>query len=116
MKQLLSIILIFTNLSCLAQVTVNVKWQQHNTAANSDTIYYNTEKKLVWPDFKGKPVLNGEAVAITNSGFGYLAAIKYLNQKMDITITVYCYFSKKKFLGNTWQAIRLCFKPRAASL
>jgi hypothetical protein len=90
-------------LSCVlynskAQVTVSVKWLQHTPPISSDTIYYATEKKLTWPDFKGKPERNSDAIAITSSGFGYTAGVKYRNGKTDINIIVYCYFSK----SNSW--------------
>ena len=84
---------VFT-LPVAAQVTVNIKWQQYVPPANGDTIYYSPAKKLTWPDFKGAPEPGSDATAITSSGFGYLAGVRYKEGKADINITVYCYFSK----------------------
>ncbi len=78
----------------MGQVTVSVKWQQHTPSVNNDTIYYSPSKKLIWQDFKGSVEKNSEATAITSSGFGYYAGVKYKDGKADIKITVYCYFSK----------------------
>ena len=44
------------------------------------------------------PVYSAEAVALTSSGFGYLADVQYQEGKTDIVIEVYCYFSKQ----NSW--------------
>jgi hypothetical protein len=87
-----------TGLYGLAQVTVKISWQQHTPAPKSDTIYYSAGKKLNWLDFKGKPDPKSDASAITSSGFGYMAGMQSRNGKTDITITVYCYFSKP----NSW--------------
>ncbi|MGF2411423.1 hypothetical protein [Ferruginibacter sp.] len=95
MKQLIFLVFLFTNLSALAQVNLTVKWAQHIPSANSDTIYYNSTQKLKWPDFKGKPGLPHEALAVTSSGFGYMATMQYRNGKTNVAISVFCYFSKK---------------------
>lgn len=97
-KFFLTVLLLIVAFSCFSQVTVSVQWSQHNPSPKSDTIYYNPAKKLVWKDFKGKPDNNNEAIAITSSGFGYLAAMQYRNGKTSINVTVYCYFSKT----NSW--------------
>jgi hypothetical protein len=89
-------VFIVASLTCLAQVTVKINWQGHIPAAKSDTIYYSANKKLTWADFKGKPDPQSNATAITSSGFGYLASMVSVNGKTDISVTVYCYFSKPK--------------------
>lgn len=83
---------------CFSQAFVSVQWSQHNPSLKSDTIYYDTHKKLNWKDFKGKPDAHNEATAITSSGFGYAAAMQYRNGKTSIEIAVFCYFSKT----NSW--------------
>ncbi len=94
MKYIITLLLSFIILNAIAQVNVTVKWQQNTPAANSDTIYYTSLKKLTWPDFKGSVDKTSDATAITSSGFGYNAGVKYKDGKADINITVYCYFSK----------------------
>ena len=98
MRYFLFTLFISAYLPAFTQVTVNVKWSQHVPPANSDTIYYNNNRKLEWPDFKAMPVNAIEAVALTSSGFGYLADVQYQDGKTDIVIEVYCYFSKQ----NSW--------------
>lgn len=98
MKHFLSIFFVLNSVVGSAQTTVTVKWSLHKPPVNGDTIYYTPTQKLTWKDFKGKPEQGSEAAAITSSGFGYLAGVKYKNGKTDISITVYCYFSKP----NSW--------------
>lgn len=95
-KNILVLILIFSCSSVKAQVTVNVQWKNIDEEQISDTIYYSSDRKLTWPDFKGKPNNASPAAAITESGFGYLLAMRSLNNRTSINITVYCYFSKNK--------------------
>jgi hypothetical protein len=98
MKQFLLFLFCAATLPAFAQVTTTINWQQHTPPANSDTIYYNFNKKLIWKDFKGKPEERSDAIAITFSGFGFLAGMQSKNGKTNIAITVYCYFSKQ----NSW--------------
>jgi len=95
MKQLLFFVYLIVSLPGFAQTTVTVNWLQHAPPANNDTIYYNSSKKLVWSNFKGKTDPHSDATAITSSGFGYLGAMRYQNGKTAISITVYCYFNKQ---------------------
>ena len=95
MKYILCSLLFVTSLQVFSQLTVTVQWLQHTPAAKVDTIYYNPIRKLTWPDFKGKPENRNNALAVTSSGFGYLATMQTRNNKTNIGITVYCYFSKQ---------------------
>lgn len=79
-----------------AQVTVNVQWKNINQDRISDTIYYSSDRKLAWAEFKGKPASGSPAAAVTESGFGYQLSMQSLNNRTSINITVYCYFNKKK--------------------
>ena len=97
MKKLFLFLLLSTGLSGFAQVTVSVNWLQR-APSNSDTIFYNPDKKLTWPDFKGKAGSPSEAIAVTSSGLGYQATMKRRDGKTAINIDVYCYFSKQ----NSW--------------
>jgi hypothetical protein len=90
------LVLLLLAVSGKAQVMVNIQWQAVKPGANGDTIYYNSNRKLTWPDFKGKPDAKSFAAAITESGFGYQLAMSSLNNRTTINITVYCYFNKNK--------------------
>ncbi len=96
MKKILFFIFLAASLHSFAQVTVAINWVQR--VPGRDTIFYNPDTKLSWPDFKGKPGKPSEAIAVTASGLGYQASMRYSKGKTDIVIDVYCYFSKK----NSW--------------
>ena len=96
MQKILLLFFISISTSGFAQTTVNVRWTQHSPPPNTDTLYYYPKRKLVWGDFQGTPGNPADAIAITYSGFGYLATMQYNNKKTDIVIDVYCYFYKKK--------------------
>ena len=89
--------IVFIN-SGFAQTTVKVQWVQHVSSDNSDTIFYTAKRKLIWPDFKGVADAKSDAAAITASGFGFISGVKYSNGKVNIDISVYCYFGK----NNSW--------------
>ena len=95
-KNILFFVFLLSTVSVKAQVTVNIQWQYTKPDPLSDTIYYNSRQKLVWPNFKGKPDESNFAAAITESGFGYRLAMQSLNNKVTINITVYCYFDKNR--------------------
>lgn len=97
-KNFLVCLLVFSTVSVKAQVTVNIQWQniKPGNGNTGDTIYYDIDRKLTWPDFKGAPNAASPAVAITESGFGYLLSMRSLNNRTSINITVYCYFNKNK--------------------
>lgn len=95
-KYFLGIGLLLMSSISYAQFIVFVEWQQSKNSG--DTIYYNPDEKLVWEDFKGTPVSNSIAAAITESGFGYRMSMKSVNGKTTVNITVLCYFNKR----NSW--------------
>lgn len=95
MQYIFSILFLVSYTVCSAQANVSVKWSAHKPAAGNDTIYYSSLQKLTWSDFKGKPEQGSDATAVTSSGFGYTSGAKYRDGKVDIFITVFCYFSKK---------------------
>lgn len=94
-KNALSLILLLVSCSAYAQFNVTIQWQQIKPGNAGDTIYYKPGKKLIWTDFKGKPVAASPAAAITESGFGYKASMQSYRNKTSLVITVYCYFNKK---------------------
>ena len=90
MKKFFFFLCVVSGLPAFAQVNVSVNWLTHVPSASSDTIFYNPTKKLTWPDFIGKPGSPSEAIAVTSSGLGYQAAMRYKNGQTDIVIDVYC--------------------------
>jgi hypothetical protein len=92
-RYFLILIFFFAGISANAQFIVNIQWQK--PGSKGDTIYYDPEKKLEWDDFKGKPTGNSVAAAITESGFGYRMSMNSVNGRMEVNITVMCYFNKK---------------------
>ncbi len=82
--------------SSFAQFNAVIQWEKNIQSPQSDTIYYNLNKKLTWADFKGKPSTSGPAAAITESGFGFKMSVSSFNRKTDLLITVFCYFNKEK--------------------
>ena len=79
-----------------AQVRTNVQWTEQTSLSPADVIYYKPASKLVWGDFKGKPVEAGITAAITMSGFGYSASMHASGQNGQLDIKVYCFFNKNK--------------------
>ena len=94
-KNIFFLVILLSSISVKAQVTVNIQWQNIKPGA-SDIIHYDSKRKLTWPDFKGNPNEASPAAAVTESGFGYQLAMKSLNGRTTINITVYCYFDKNK--------------------
>ena len=83
------------SLQCFSQkVIVNVFIQNKKTNPNSDTIYYDFNRKLTWKDFQGKPDPNYFAGAVTASGFAFNAEMNFDGANIDLTISVYAYFTK----------------------
>jgi hypothetical protein len=99
MKFILLFLLFFTfYIAANAQITTTISWVEKSNANAADVIYYNPNKKLAWADFKGTPGPPSVVAAITSSGFGYKAGMKSTNGKGEISVSVYCYFSKP----NSW--------------
>lgn len=95
-KNFIVLIFLLSAVSVKAQVMVNIQWQSVRPGDNSDTIYYDINRKLAWRDFKGKPDAESFAAAITQSGFGYQLAMSSTGNRTTINITVFCYFTKNK--------------------
>lgn len=96
LKRFFVLLLLFPVISARSQVLVNVLWRDFTNDPAKDTIYYDNQRRLAWPDFKGKPDNKSFAAAITESGFGYQLAMRSLNNRTVIDIVVYCYFNKNK--------------------
>ncbi len=95
-KKILPVILLFVSCSAFAQLTVTIQWQPIKPGYAGDTIYYKPAQKLTWVDFKGRPDAASPAAAITESGFGYNMTMNSFNKKMNVVITIFCYFNKMK--------------------
>jgi len=95
-KYILAIILFLLNSPACAQFTTLIQWQEAKTANSGDTISYDSNRKLNWSDFQGRPDANSPAAAITESGFGYRMSLQTVNNRTNMIITVFCYFNKKK--------------------
>lgn len=94
-------------LSCLAsssqgfsqKVVVNIFMADKKDNPKSDTIYYDFSRKLSWADFQGKPDYNHFGGAVTGSGFAFNSETDFDEDKVEINIAVYAYFSKR----NSWK-------------
>jgi len=95
-RNCITVILLLLSSAVYAQFTVTIQWQKIKPGSNGDTIYYHPERKLNWTDFKGRPVAESPAAAITESGFGYKMTMNSYNNKVNLVITVFCYFNKMK--------------------
>ncbi|MDQ6724129.1 MAG: hypothetical protein M3Z01_07690 [Thermoproteota archaeon] len=63
---------------------------------DSDTIYYNANKRLAWKDFKGVPDLKHYGGAVTASGYASDADIKMEGKIIYLNIGVYVFFFKNE--------------------
>ncbi len=96
MRFILFLFLVFTVTISNAQIVSKVNFLQPTANENSDTIYFNPAKNLVWVNFRGTPLQKGMAIAETSSGFGFNAGLKTKNGRGTLTINVFCYFDKVK--------------------
>lgn len=97
MKYILSFLVFLISQQINAQLTVNVNWTEQTSLPASEICYYNPARKLAWENFRGTPpAVNSQVAALTVSGFGYNASVKTINGKGQLTVNVYCYFSKEK--------------------
>ncbi len=69
------------------------------SSPNSDTVYYNIQRKLTWDDFKGKPDLNHKGSAVTSSGFAFSWNGQNDGDTFYLKISVYTFFTK----SNSWK-------------
>jgi hypothetical protein len=76
------------------KVSVNVYWKHKTAAANSDTIYYDSQRKLSWSDFQGKAPINSPWGAMTASGFSFSSEMNDDGENIDISVGVFAFFTK----------------------
>jgi hypothetical protein len=87
---------LFSTIFCNAQISIKISWVENSSFKKKDVIFYKSDNKLSWIDFKGIPNLPPPVSAITSSGFGYKAAMQSVDDKGEITVGIYCYFNKLK--------------------
>lgn len=91
--------LIFAFQSFSQRVTVHVFMDHKMNKAGSDTIYYDTQRKLTWHDFQGTPPANASWGAMTSSGFSFNSSMNDDGNHIEITIGVFSFFTKH----NSWK-------------
>jgi hypothetical protein len=81
---------------CFSQkVIVHAFMENKKDANQSDTIYYDFNRNLKWSDFKGKPLDNYFAGAVSASGFAFDSQMNFDGKTIYLDIGVYTFFSKK---------------------
>jgi hypothetical protein len=78
------------------KVNVHVFMENKKNLANSDLIYYDFNRRLTWKDFQGVPDMHHFGGAVTSSGFAFNSEMNFDGKNMNLIISVYSYFSKKK--------------------
>ena len=81
------------------KIVVDVRFDNKVAPSESDTIYYNLNRKLTWVDFKGKPDINHKGSAVTSSGFAYSWNGQDDGETLHLNISVYTFFTK----SNSWK-------------
>ncbi len=91
--------LLIIYLSIITSVSVAQKMDTdilYNTiSTDNNIICYTPNNKLAIDDFKGMPVENSVAIAITSSGVSFKAGFKNSGSKTTLIITVSCNFDKQ---------------------
>src|SRR6185312_5699610 len=87
------------------KITVHVFMEDYTSPPSGDTIYYDFNRPLTWADFQGKVPANAPWGAMTASGFSYKSSASIDEDKIEITVGVYTFFTK----NNSWK------KPSAHS-
>lgn len=90
---LLLIAVTFSRQSFSQKVSVNVYWD-HKTAAGSDSIYYDFDKKLSWSDFQGKAPVTSPWGAMTASGFSFSSEMNDDGQNVNVSVGIFAFFTK----------------------
>lgn len=72
---------------------------------NEETLIWKATKKLTWADFKGKPIANSNAAALTASGITFGYSVKTANNRIiDYTTSVEAHFYPNKSWYKTTNA------------
>jgi hypothetical protein len=92
---LLAILFAFGDHCFSQKITVHAFIENKKDAYESDTVYYDFNRNLKWSDFKGMPLDNYFAGAVTASGFAFDSKMIFDGKTMYLNIGVYAFFSKK---------------------
>ncbi|ETN97029.1 DUF922 domain-containing protein [Zhouia amylolytica] len=63
--------------------------------APKEIILWEAGQKLSWADFKGRPVVDSRAVAVTSSGIGYKLITRKESDDRKYDVVVFAYFSTR---------------------
>jgi len=73
--------------------------ENRKASTKSDTIYYDFNRNLTWSDFKGRPVEDYFAGAVTASGFAFDSQMDFDGTNIYLNIGVYTFFTK----NDSWE-------------
>jgi hypothetical protein len=77
------------------KITVNVFIENKINKAESDTVYYDFNRKLTWQDFQGKVPIGAKWGAMTASGFSFNSEMEDDgDNNIVISVGVYTFFTK----------------------
>ena len=68
--------------------------ENKKSSPENDTIYYDFHRSLTWNDFKGKPVADYFAGAVTASGFAFDSEMNFDGKNIYLNVGVFTFFSK----------------------
>ena len=89
---LLLIFLLINRIAVAQKIDTDIRYS--TTSADDNTICYVPGNKLLIDDFKGEPIANSAAIAITSSGVSFKAGFRKVGSQAVLTITVFCNFNK----------------------
>ena len=91
----ISVFSFFFSFPIFAQkVTVNVFMENYKNIPESDTIYYNFDRKLNWSDFQGEIPPSLPWGAETASGFSFHSSMNSDENNINISVGIYTFFTK----------------------
>lgn len=91
----LSVFSLLFSLQLFAQkVTVHVFMENYQNHHESDTIYYDFDRKLNWSDFQGKVPVGLPWGAETASGFSFHSSMESYENNINISVGIYTFFTK----------------------
>jgi hypothetical protein len=76
------------------KITVNVFIEKKINHPESDTIYYDFNRRLTWQDFQGNVPAGAPWGAMTASGFSFNSSMREDENSINISVGVYSFFTK----------------------
>lgn len=90
-----SLIFFLSSSQIFAQkIDVNVFIENKINHPESDTLYYDFNRKLTWQDFQGKVPSSVPWGAMTASGFSFNSSMEENENNIQISVGVYTFFTK----------------------